>query len=96
LDVGYNCVYRNDGVKLWDTPYPHDLWGINPLFVNPGADNFRLMPVSPAIDRGITRTDVKDDYGGNPRPQGKGYDIGIFEHAPVAIYSNWLPVVISK
>jgi parallel beta-helix repeat protein len=96
LDVGYNCVYRNDGVKLWDTPYPHDLWGINPLFANPGADDFRLMPVSPAIDRGITRTDVIDDYSGNPRPQGRGYDIGIFEHAPVAIYSVWLPVVISK
>lgn len=80
LDVGYNSAYRSDGKALWDPPYPHDLWGVNPLFVNPGLGDFRLQPNSPLIDAGTPRADVPSDFYGTPRPQGSAPDIGIYEY----------------
>ena len=80
LDGGYNSVYRSDGQPPWGDPYPHDLWQVDPQFVNPGEYDFHLLPSSPAIDAGITLTNVIDDFDGNVRPQGGGYDIGAFEH----------------
>lgn len=80
LDVGYNSAYRSDGQQLWDTPYPHDLWGINPLFVAPLSGDFHLQPNSPLIDAGEPQADVPDDFDGVSRPQGRGYDIGIYEY----------------
>jgi hypothetical protein len=44
-------------------------------------DLYRPRASSPAIDRGEALTEVKTDYAGNPRPQGKGYDIGAHEGA---------------
>ncbi len=96
LDIGYNCVYRSDGKLPWGSPYPHDLWQVNPIFINPGSDDFHLSPISPVIDRGITQAYVVDDYDGNPRPQGLGYDIGIYELASSTIYSTWLPLIASR
>jgi hypothetical protein len=40
---------------------------------------FKPFPASPAIDRGATIAEVSDDLLGNPRPQGKGHDIGAHE-----------------
>jgi hypothetical protein len=83
LDIGYNISYRNDGQSVWDSPYPHDLWGVNPLFVAPDAFNFHLQVSSPAIDAGINvGSTVLDDYDGNTRPQGPGYDMGAYEYIP--------------
>jgi len=79
LDVGYNCVYMSDGRNPAGSPWPHDLWKVNPLFVNPASGDFHLQPNSPAIDAGVAVTIVTDDYDGNPRPQGAGYDIGAYE-----------------
>ena len=35
LNADYNLFYNSDGSSLSGTHFSHDLWGINPLFVNP-------------------------------------------------------------
>jgi hypothetical protein len=83
LDIGYNLAYRTDGRMPWDTPYPNDLWGIDPQFVNPAVQDYHLQSASPAIDAGYYAGEiVPDDYDGNSRPRGIGYDIGAFEYTP--------------
>ena len=42
--------------------------------------NFHLSPGSPLTDKGIN-SGITDDYDGNPRPQGTGFDIGAFEYS---------------
>ena len=80
LDIGNNCTYNSDGTIPRGTPYPYDLWGINPLFVNTTNYNFHLKIGSPCINAGATISDVTDDYDNNPRPSGVAYDIGAFEY----------------
>jgi len=80
LEVSFNDIYRDDGQPLWDNPYPHDLWGINPQFVNPEMEDYHLQATSPAIDAGTSSSIVPDDFEGTPRPQGNGVDIGAFEY----------------
>jgi hypothetical protein len=80
LDVGYNNIFRSDGQTPEGTPYPHDLWQVNPQFVDPGANDFHLLPDSPAIDAGIMLDSVDDDFDGFPRPLGSGFDIGAYEY----------------
>jgi len=82
LDVGYNCAYRSDGEAVSDSPYPHDLWNVDPNFVDPTASNFHLRGNSPLIDAGTNLSIVPDDYDGTHRPQGSAYDIGAFEKTP--------------
>ena len=47
----------------------------DPLFIDPGNENFHLQFDSPCIDSG-TDCGVHDDIDGHPRPLGEGYDIG--------------------
>jgi len=51
----------------------------DPKFVNPSEADFHLKEDSPAIDNGSAVDAPGDDFDGNPRPQGAGYDIGAFE-----------------
>lgn len=80
---GHNLMFRSDGQSLTSSStYNHsgDLWGVNPLFVNPSAGDYHLQAGSPAIDVGINLGSfVPNDFEGNPRPQGAGFDIGAFE-----------------
>jgi len=79
---GKNLAYRDDGKALYstDTYNPsNDLWNIDPLFVDPAAGDYHLKMTSPAIDAGLSLTDVTDDYEGNHRPQGNAFDIGAYE-----------------
>jgi hypothetical protein len=61
----------------------------DPQLVNPGNStidstvmvNANLTSGSPAIDAGLTISDVTNDYAGTSRPQGSAYDIGALEFA---------------
>jgi hypothetical protein len=78
-EVEYNNVYRSDGQPPLGSPSPYDLWDVNPMFVNAAANDFHLQSNSPCIDAG-DEVDVAEDFEGNSRPQGAGYDIGAFEY----------------
>jgi parallel beta-helix repeat protein len=80
VDAGYNCVYRSDGHAPGGSAYPHDLWQVNPLFVNATNHDFHLQANSPCINAGTALSDVSNDMDGNPRPQGSAYDIGGYEY----------------
>jgi parallel beta-helix repeat protein len=82
LDISNNLAYNSDGSTPEAYTYtlkPGDIWGIDPKFVNPATMNYHLQSDSPAIDNG-TLVNLMDDYDGNARPQGAGYDIGPFEY----------------
>jgi parallel beta-helix repeat protein len=71
----------------------------NPQFTSPSSSNFRPKVGSPVIDSGIN-TNLSTDFDGNPRPQGNGFDMGVYEFqltAPPPNYPNhiFLPQVIS-
>ncbi len=96
---GKNLIYRSDGVyPIRNNIYnsPNDLWGIDPRFVNPQSGNYHLKIISPAIDAGYNLGSlVVDDFDGNHRPQGLGYDIGAFEMPTFkAKFMYYLPVVL--
>jgi parallel beta-helix repeat protein len=65
----------------------HSLANTNPLWVDAAAGDFHLCTVlttgctasSPAIDVGVTLTEVPDDFDGVSRPQGNAYDVGAYE-----------------
>ncbi|MCP5102716.1 MAG: BACON domain-containing protein, partial [bacterium] len=78
LTVDHNLIhgYRNYGDEIkGDNPVEGD-----PLFVNVSSADFHLQAGSPAIDAGSSTGAPSDDYEGNSRPQGSGYDIGAFEY----------------
>jgi hypothetical protein len=52
--------------------------GLNNIIL-PDIEDFVTPPNSPCVDAGITLSDVIDDFLGNHRPQGAGYDIGAYE-----------------
>lgn len=79
LNAGYNLAYRIDGKLIPGSPYPGDLRGQDPLFLNPIANDFHLETVSPAIDKGVNLASVTDDRDGISRPQGAQDDIGAYE-----------------
>jgi parallel beta-helix repeat protein len=87
-EIDYNLAYRSDGQpsRCYEINYQcvnpapaHDLWDVDPLFVNPAAGNFHFRGGSPAIDAGISLVEVSNDFDGNLRPQGRRYDIGPYE-----------------
>ena len=51
----------------------------DPQFVNASIGDFRLQSTSPAIDNGFLWTILTNDFAGNTRSSGAGYDIGAFE-----------------
>lgn len=81
LSAGNNCVFRSGG-KPWRQPDPGDVWNMNPLFVNESTKDLHLQSNSPCIDKGIN-LGVTNDFDGNSRPQGAGFDIGAYEYTSV-------------
>lgn len=57
----------------------------DPRFVNapasiPDSPNFALTERSPAIDKGLSLTEVTTSFDGITRPQGRAHDIGAYEY----------------
>jgi hypothetical protein len=81
--VRNNISYNNNGGNYQDTSgttiLSNNLFGTDPLFVNPAAKDFRLQNGSPAINAGATLSAVSTDILGVARPQGGAYDIGAYE-----------------
>ncbi|OGR02186.1 MAG: hypothetical protein A2284_10280 [Deltaproteobacteria bacterium RIFOXYA12_FULL_61_11] len=79
----YNLVFRADAQPaVGRLPSPngiHDLWDIDPLFVDLVGNDFRLLPTSPALHAGTT-VENDHDIAGSPRPSGSGFDLGAYEH----------------
>lgn len=78
-----NIVWQNGGAELNNEggvgTVSHNLTNADPLFVNAGGHDFRLLVGSPAIDAGIALAEVPVDFAGTARPQGAGYDMGAWE-----------------
>jgi hypothetical protein len=55
---------------------------LNPLFVDPGNNDFHLQATSPCVDTGTDTGAPNDDKDGIPRPQSAGFDMGAYEYAP--------------
>ena len=53
----------------------------DPAFVRPGGD-LHLDATSPAIDAGTCAGAPATDFEGDPRPSGRGCDIGADEFVP--------------
>jgi len=51
----------------------------DPRLVDPESDDFHLQPDSPCIDIGISIPSLTEDFEGDLRPRGSGYDIGADE-----------------
>jgi hypothetical protein len=62
----------------------------DPLFVNPGADDFRLQFGSPAIDAGLD-AGITEDFEGDVRPSLNGFDVGFDEMVLIRVM---LPIII--
>jgi len=88
INIGNNCVYNTSGAYPNNGAYPNDLWMTNPEFVNLESADFHIKSNSPCIDKGEILSTVPNDYDGNLRPQGAGYDIGAYEY----VQSNQAPV----
>lgn len=56
----------------------------DPLFTNPGSDDFTLQAASPCRDAGVD-VGLTEDYAGDPVPQGSAPEIGAYE-LPVFAY----------
>ena len=55
-------------------------FAVRPGFVQPDSEDLHLMLTSPCIDSGTSVNASSEDYDGNARPQGRGYDIGAYEY----------------
>jgi len=79
IAIGTNSVYKSNGVPPVGSPYPGDLWMVNPQFVDFSNSDFHLQFTSPVIDKGTSLSSVPDDMDSVSRPLGSGYDIGAYE-----------------
>jgi hypothetical protein len=72
-------------------------------FVDAARHNYQLAAGSPAIDAGVTISQVTRDRRETTRPQGPGYDVGAFERVAatdkpgedeIVLYAGRAPVVV--
>ncbi|HOM67507.1 MAG: InlB B-repeat-containing protein [Brevefilum fermentans] len=77
--TGTNNLFYNNAKD--DFPLDNPITGQDPLFVNAAMQNYHLKKGSPAIDAGAVVA-LTDDFDGDERPMGDGYDIGADEFDP--------------
>ena len=79
-----NCIVWNDDISGSPNVTYSDIEGgwpgegnidSDPMFFNPGSDDFHLTVSSPCIDVG-SDAGIYDDIDGDTRPQGEWFDIG--------------------
>lgn len=73
--TGSNNLFFNNG----SNPFLLASVEEDPKFVLPGSDDFHLQKESPAVDAGATIETLTDDFDGDIRPSGAGFDIGADE-----------------
>jgi hypothetical protein len=82
--VQNNIVFANTSGQIVNagigTILDHNLT-TNPSFLNAGAFDFNLQSSSPAIDAGVSLSQVSTDFRNTPRPQGITHDIGAYERS---------------
>lgn len=85
--VDYNLAWNSDGTtpaSMKPALQENDLSGVNPLFVNYtgnyGENDYHLLQNSPAVNSGVTLSDVTIDFDSISRPQGPAYDRGPYEY----------------
>ena len=95
LVMDYNCVYRSDGKAPKGSASPHDLWNLDPRFVNPSAGDFHVQSGSLCIDAGTLLAQVTSDMDGTSRPQGSTHDIGAYEfHSEESAPATMIPTIV--
>ena len=80
--VRNNISYQNSGGDYNIGPgntQDHNLFSMDPKFMDAANGDFRLQAGSPAIDAGIAISGFATDRDGASRPQGSGWDIGAYE-----------------
>src|SRR5260221_184400 len=94
-----NLIYGNPGgnMALLEGNTASGTVTSDAQFVNyqqDGSGDYHLKSTSPAIDAWTSVGAASTDYGSNPRPQGKGYDIGPYAYSaslgisPAPIYAR--------
>jgi parallel beta-helix repeat protein len=76
IAFGHITNIRNIGTN---TTLSHNLF-TDPQFANAALYDLHLQATSPAIDAGVTLSEVTEDYAQVSRPQGVAYDIGAYEY----------------
>ena len=84
--VGYEDEYSLSQIEsgAWTTASGQDAHSVvvqsaGDIFVAPDQMNLHLLQTASAVDRGTATGAPSQDYDGNLRPDGAGYDIGAFE-----------------
>jgi hypothetical protein len=94
--VGYSDEFSLDQITAgeWTTYSGQDAHSLvahsdTSLYIDPANFDLHLLQTSPAVDKGSSVGAPSDDYDGNPRPSGNGYDIGAFEYqSSVGVFGN--------
>ena len=87
ITVGYTDEFTLDQVSLgaWMSYSEQDSHSLavsseSQIFLNLAPFDGHLPMSSPAVDRGSAESAPSEDYEGNPRPSGSGFDIGAYEY----------------
>jgi hypothetical protein len=90
IDADADSHYTIEYCDLMQSPVAEGTnFSLDPLFANPAALNFRLLPDSPLIDAGI-KTAIDYDMEGTLRPLGSGVDIGAYEIVLETTVTDWI------
>jgi hypothetical protein len=79
LTIDHNLIHEYTGEYEYEVRGDDYVEG-DPKFVNVSGADFHLQESSPAIGKGASTDAPNEDYEGNQRPQGAGYDIGAYEY----------------